>query len=188
MKKNLYIDCDGVILDTITYAFNDMKQLGVDTTNQEDITNYFKNVNWQTLIDQGGILNNSFEKIMSLKDSQEFESVIILTHRCSFNEGVVKTNNFNQKIPGVKVITVPKIIKKNFAVKPEGNFLIDDDLKKIMDWVNDGGIGIWFNKDINQLIDPYVLNDSQNYYITNNLLDLLQINDNLKEKVYTKKL
>lgn len=187
MKKYLYIDCDGVILDTVTYAFKEMKELGVDLTNQDAITNYFKNVNWQDLIDQGGILNNSLEKIMSLKDSQEFESVIVLTHRCSFNEGVVKTNNFNQKIPGVKVITVPKIIKKNFAVKPEGNFLIDDDIKKITDWVNDGGIGIWFNQDVNCLIYPFELNNNQPYFITNNLLDLLKINEYFNEKIYIKK-
>ena len=36
--RSLYIDCDGVILDTITVAFNDMKKLGIDTTNQEAIT------------------------------------------------------------------------------------------------------------------------------------------------------
>ena len=48
MKRDLYIDCDGVIFDTIVVAFSDMELMGIDTTNQETINKlydtYYKNI------------------------------------------------------------------------------------------------------------------------------------------------
>lgn len=46
MKRNLYIDCDGVIFDTIVIAFNDMKLLGIDTKDELMVTRYFQNIDW----------------------------------------------------------------------------------------------------------------------------------------------
>jgi len=185
--RNLYIDCDGVILDTVKFAFLEMKSLGIDITNQEKVTKYFKEIDWNYLIDKGGVLNNSLEKIKTLNESNLFNLVCILTHRCSYLEGVVKTNNFKETIPGVKVITVPKKIQKHHAVNSHGNILIDDAVDKVLAWVIDGGIGILFKEDIDTLIMPFELNDKQPYFITNNLLDIIDINNLLNEvKVYKK--
>ena len=78
-------------------------------------------------------------------------------------------------------------LKKNFAVKPNGNYLIDDDIKKVMDWIHDGGIGIWFNKETNSLIEPFSLAINQSCFITNDLLDLFKVNECFKDKTYVKK-
>ena len=53
--RNLYIDFDGVLFDTVTYAFLEMKKLGVDISNDDAITDYFVKVDWLNLINKGGI-------------------------------------------------------------------------------------------------------------------------------------
>lgn len=184
---DLYIDCDGVILDTMTAAFKEMKELGIDLSNDDNITKYFIEVDWNNLIEIGGEINNSLEKINIIKDSNIFKLVCILTHRCSYQEGVVKTNNFKKNIPNIQVITVPKKIKKHFAVNARGNYLIDDSKSKVLSWIKDGGIGVLFNQNIDHLIFPYELSNDQPYFITNDLLDILEINKLIDEiKIYKK--
>lgn len=185
--RSLYVDFDGVLFDTITYAFLEMKRLGIDITNQDKITEYFKKVNWNYLIEQGGILNDSIQKLEILMDSQEFERVEVATHRCSYNEGVVKTNDLKTRIPNLKVTTIPKKIEKHYALKAQDNILIDDAKEKIINWINDGGIGILFSQKVDHLIRPYELGDNP-YYITNNLLDTLLVNQIEKIKTYRKSL
>ena len=185
--RDLYIDFDGVLFDTITYAFLEMKRLGVDITNQDEITEYFKKVNWKYLINQGGILNDSIKKLEQIIDSNEFARVEVATHRCSYNEGVIKTEDLKTRIPNLKVTTIPRLIHKHYALKAENNILIDDAKQKVIDWINDGGIGILFSQKVDHLIHPYELGDNC-YYITNDLLDTLVVNRLEKEKTYRKTL
>ena len=96
-------------------------------------------------------------------------------------------SKFNGNNSYLKVITVPKKIAKHHAVLARNNILIDDDLKKILGWIEDGGIGILFNQKVNTLIYPYELNQEQPYFITNDLLDILKVNEELKEKHYVKR-
>jgi len=182
MKRDLYIDCDGVIFDTIKYAFNEMRRLGVDLSNDELITKYFKEVDWNNLITKSGTINDSINKINLLKESDVFDLVCVLTHRCSWNEGIVKDQKFDNLTPNVKVITIPRQIAKHYAVNARGHFLIDDDVRKVTGWVQDGGIGILFSQSAESLIEPYTLGSDQTYFITNNLLDLLKENKIVNEE------
>ena len=182
--RDLYIDCDGVIFNTIEPAFSEMKRIGVNTKSDEDITNFFKNADWNYLMDQGGIINNSIENIKILSESNSFNSVNVATHRCSYIEGVVKTERFKKLIPNVKIITIPKKIGKHFAVPAINHILIDDAKSKITDWIKAGGIGILFSKEVDHLIYPNELGDN-NYFITNNLLDTLEVNDYLNKNIKT---
>ena len=185
--KDLYIDCDGVIFNTINIAFLEMKKIGVDLTNDDAITNYFRNCNWSKLIDEGGTINDSIEKIKIMIEEGCFDYIAVATHRCSYNEGLVKTNKFKELIPSLKIITIPKRIGKHHAIPVQNNILIDDALDKIINWVNHGGIGIYFRTDVNKLIYPGEVNND-NYFITNDLLDALVVNSLYKEKTYSKKL
>ena len=185
--KSLYIDFDGVLFDTISYAFLEMKKLGVDLSNDDAITDYFTKANWHELIKQGGVLNDSIKKLEILIESNEFERVEVATHRCSYEEGVIKTNDLKLRIPSLKVTTIPRKIDKHFALKSHDNILIDDAKSKILSWINDGGIGILFNQKVDHLIYPYELGDNP-YYITNDLLDALVVNSLYKEKTYRKTL
>ena len=184
--RDLYIDCDGVIFNTISVAFNEMKMLGVDTQNQDAITNYFRVCDWNKLINEGGTINDSIEKIKILIESEDFNYLAVATHRCSYIEGVVKTNKFKELIPNIKIITIPKKIGKHFAIPVKNNILIDDALDKIQDWINEGGLGILFSENVDRWIYPGEF-DNNNYFVTNNLLDALVVNDLYKEKVYSKK-
>lgn len=183
----LYLDFDGVLFDTVKFAFAEMKNIGVNLKDDDAITEYFKKVDWNYLINNGGVLNNSIEKIKQLIDSNEFEIVEVATHRCTFQEGVIKTNDLKNRIPELKVTTIPKNIKKHHALNSRGNILIDDAKEKILTWIEDGGIGILFSQNVDHLIYPYELGDN-NYFITNDLLDALTVNNLFKEKTYRKTL
>ena len=183
--KKLYIDFDGVIFNTINYAFDEMKKLGVDLSNDDEINDYFVKVDWKILINKGGILNDSIRKIEILLESQEFSRVEVATHRCSYLEGIIKTNDLKSRIPNLKVTTIPRKIDKHFALKSQNNILIDDAKSKVISWINDGGIGILFNQKVDHLIYLYELGDNP-YYITNDILDALVVNKLHKEKTYRK--
>ena len=182
--RDLYIDCDGVIFNTIKPAFKEMKEMGIDLNNQDAITEYFKNCDWHKLIHTGGQINNSIEKIKQLADSNVFNTVNVATHRCSYIEGVVKTEIFNELIPNVKIITIPKRLGKHFALPANNHILIDDAKSKVIDWIKHGGIGVLFSEDVNRLIYPQEFNND--YFIINDLLDVIKVNDYYKEKTYKK--
>ena len=47
--KRLYIDFDGVILDTITYLYRDFKETCKNYT-EEEIKNFYVNYHWENII------------------------------------------------------------------------------------------------------------------------------------------
>ena len=178
MKRNLYIDCDGVIFDTIIVAFSDMELLGIDTKDDLMITKYFQNIDWINLINRSGQINDSCKKIIELANSNIFNNVAVATHHCSYNEGKMKKIKFNELLPNIQVFNIPKKIEKHFALKANKNILVDDSLKKINGWINAEGYGVLFKKDVDTLIYP--TNDAP-YFITNDLSDLKIINDYINE-------
>mgnify|MGYP003178254337 CR=1 FL=1 len=113
----LYLDCDGVILDTINMSYKMIKNKGL--TNEKDI-----------------------EKIKELTKVYDVE---ILTHVNSDGEIIAKLNYFKEVLPEVKVIAVPKEIKKADVVDPKGNILVDDFLGNLDYWHEKGGISIKFS-------------------------------------------
>ncbi|MDD7131813.1 MAG: hypothetical protein PUH84_01670 [Firmicutes bacterium] len=136
----LYLDCDGVILDTINMSYKMIKNKGL--TNEKDIEHFYKNLSWEELIIEAGEINNSIEKIKELTKVYDVE---ILTHVNSDGEIIAKLNYFKEVLPGVKVVAVPKEIKKADAVDPKGNILVDDFLGNLDYWHEKGGISIKFS-------------------------------------------
>lgn len=204
MDTYLYIDCDGVIYDTIKVGFKDMEQSGIDLTNVGEIDKFFKQCDWNDLINRAGEINDSIYKILKLKESNRFKDVSIATHHCSYQEAVTKlikfyedfnskTNNsvkvqgsYNVNIPNknkydlkINVYNIPRKIKKNHVLLANNNILVDDAKEKIIDWVNDGGIGVLFNTNVDELIYP---DNNTPYYVTNDLLDLFEVLDNINSK------
>lgn len=136
----LYLDCDGVILDTINMSYKMIKNKGL--TNEKDIEHFYKNLSWEELIIEAGEINNSIEKIKELTKVYDVE---ILTHVNSDGEIIAKLNYFKEVLPEVKVIAVPKEIRKADAVDPKGNILVDDFLGNLDYWHEKGGISIKFS-------------------------------------------
>lgn len=142
----IYIDCDGVIFDSEKLLFNKeyykLEKQGL-IKNEEDKINYIKNINWDTLLNNSEIINNSIEILKKLK--YEF-SILTKVHSLK-NEGVAKIKIFRKY--GIKndIVLVPYTVNKNDVVNPINNILIDDTVNNLNLWRDNGGISIYFNKD-----------------------------------------
>ena len=136
----LYLDCDGVILDTINMSYKMLKEKGIER--EEEKEDFYRNLSWEELIIEAGEINNATDKIKKLT---EIYDVAILTHVISEGEIIAKENYFKAVLPNVKVISVPKGTKKSDAVDPKGNILVDDFLGNLDYWHEKGGISIKFS-------------------------------------------
>lgn len=136
----LYLDCDGVILDTINMSYKMIKEKGLN--NDVEIEQFYRSLSWEKLIIEAGEINNSIDKIKKLMTKYDVE---ILTHVNSEGEVLAKLNYFNSVLPEIKVITVPKEIQKANAVDPRGNVLVDDFIPNLEYWQENGGISIKFS-------------------------------------------
>ena len=136
----LYLDCDGVILDTINMSYKMLKENGIER--EEEKEDLYRNLSCEELIIEAGEINNATDKIKKLTDIYD---VAILTHVISEGEIIAKENYFKAVLPNVKVISVPKGTKKADAVDPKGNILVDDFLGNLDYWHEKGGISIKFS-------------------------------------------
>ena len=62
----LYLDCDGVILDTMDTAYRMMKEEGLDVTDGKVVNHFFINTDWNILIYEAGVLKNAILKIKKI--------------------------------------------------------------------------------------------------------------------------
>lgn len=162
--QKLYLDCDGVILDTINKSYKMLQEEGITT--EEGRKNFYSSISWEKLIIESGEINNSISKI---KELLKYFDIEILTHVNSINEVNAKKKYFSRELPNIKVITVPKEIKKADFINPNGAILVDDFSPNLEYWYEKGGIPIKFsdNKkdskfititDLLELIDLYIKN------------------------------
>lgn len=164
----LYLDCDGVILDTINRSYQMIKEAGI--TDEMEVRKFYSSISWEKLIRESGEIDNSISKI---KELVKYFDVEILTHVNSDNEAMVKKKYFAGVLPGVNVITVPKNIAKADFVDPEGAILVDDFSPNLEYWEEKGGISVKFSDSGKEC--PYI--------IITDLLQLLDIEFKNKIKV-----
>ena len=158
--QKLYLDCDGVILDTINRSYKMLLEKKITT--EEEVTEFYSNIDWEQLIKDSGQINNSIDKIKELSNYFDIE---ILTHVNSENEVNVKKRYFARELPNINVITVPKKTKKADFVDANGAILVDDFSSNLEYWVTKGGIGIKFSSDT----------DEKEYKVISDLLELIDI-------------
>ena len=144
--KQLYIDFDGVILDTMTKTYKEIEEAGIDKTNQEKVMEYFRGIDWEKLIEETDEINDSINEIKKICASKKF-NVYILTHVNSTNEMIAKIKYLHRVLPQVTVVSVPKQIPKTEVVNPSAAILIDDYSGNIKEWQKKLGIGIKFVKE-----------------------------------------
>ena len=87
--KQLYIDFDGVILDTMTKSYEELKKENIDRKDQDKVMEFFRNLDWKKLIEETEEINDSINEIKKICDSKKF-NVYILTHVNSTNEMIEK--------------------------------------------------------------------------------------------------
>ena len=79
--QKLYLDCDGVILDTVSKGvYDNLKKLGIVTAHDTGL--YFSKLNWDEYIEKCGQIDNAIDKIKELCNYFDIE---ILTHVNSDN-------------------------------------------------------------------------------------------------------
>lgn len=142
MIVDLYIDFDGVILDTMTDAYKEYEEY----KRSDDISSreYFEKLDWNTLLQESDQINNSIDNIKMLMDSGLY-NVSVLTHVVCEAEIVAKVKFLGEKIPGLNVITVDKRNNKCDVVNCANAVLVDDYMENLELWAARGGIAIKFS-------------------------------------------
>lgn len=138
--QKLYLDCDGVILDTINTSYKMMEEQNIET--DEDRKIFYSNLDWEELITKSGEIDNAIEKINALAKVYDVE---VLTHIISEEEINAKREYFNKMLPDINIIYVPKNIRKADYVNPKNSILVDDFLPNLEHWEEKGGIPIKFS-------------------------------------------
>ncbi len=145
---NLYIDFDGVILDTITVTYELMKKEGIDRENREEVIKFFQNLDWKYILSVTPEINDSISCIQKLIDTKLFD-ISILTHVNSLHEAVEKVKFIRKYFKDITVIPVPKEISKTKMVQTEGSILVDDYAGNLREWESENGIAVRFSKKLN---------------------------------------
>ena len=145
--KNLYIDFDGVILDTITPVYNLAKKLNLDVkTQSKEIGLLYSKIDWETLIEESEELSNSINSIKDLKESGKF-NISILTHINSLKEAKAKIEFINNLFDDLTIIPVPKSCSKTMMTQTKDAILVDDYSGNLREWEVSGGTGVKFTKE-----------------------------------------
>lgn len=142
--KNLYIDFDGVIMDTINKTYEMMDEENIDKKNNEEVKKFYENIDWKRLLKETDEINGAIEKVKKLNDSQKF-NVAILTHVISLEEAVEKVRFIRKFYDDITVIPVPKAISKTKMVHTKNAILVDDYTGNLVEWRSEDGIGIKFS-------------------------------------------
>lgn len=141
--KELYIDFDGVILDTIPLLYSEVERLGIDKYDKE----FYKNFDYKKILKDENILNDSINCIHKLIKSKKF-SISILTHIASLDEGVLKVHYIRKHFNDITIILVPKEVSKTKMIHTKGAILVDDYAGNLRTWQEEGGICVRFNKEL----------------------------------------
>lgn len=147
--KNLYIDFDGVIMDTIRVTYDMIDRLEINREDFEKMNEFYENLNWKKVLSLTPIINDSFTCINKLLDSNKF-NIAVLTHVNSIDEAVAKINYIRKYTKEVTIIPVPKEVSKTKMCKIEGSILVDDYSGNLREWEKEGGIGIQFSTDLDK--------------------------------------
>ena len=167
--KRLYIDLDGVVIDSIPPLYEQLgiDKSGVDNGSRKEKIKKFANFDYRKVINDKYILNDSINCIKKLLKSKKFE-ISFLSHVHSLNEAKVKIRYLRRKFKDdVTIIIVPGGVSKTKMVHSEGAILVDDFSSNLREWEEEKGIAIRFNKEL----------ESKGYKVINRLDQLLYMFD-----------
>lgn len=160
--KNLYIDFDGVIVDSIEVTYQMMNKMNIDYKNSKECLRFYQNLDWEAVLKKCKPINNSIECIKELEKSNKY-NVSILTHVNSISEIEEKVKFIRKYLSNITIIPVPKSISKAKMLKAKDAILVDDYVKNLEEWKEENGVGIKFDLDMN----------GKGFRVIDNLKDLL---------------
>jgi hypothetical protein len=144
--RNLYIDFDGVILDTISIMYKDAEKEKINLNDVETCREFFLKYDWNKLLEEADVLADSINAIKKLNESGKY-IIMILTHVYGSKETDAKMNFLLKYLPGIPMVPVPKGTKKTDLVGADGvkgAILVDDYKNNLRDWQEAGGIAYRF--------------------------------------------
>ena len=139
MKIKLYLDFDGVILDTIDVTYDMFKKSSYD-----DMYDFYNTLDWNNVLKLSKPINDSINYIHDIVNSSLYD-IYILTHVITKEEEVAKKKFVNDNLPLVKLITVDKKYSKCDVVDCKNAILVDDYMENLKLWSSKGGISIKFS-------------------------------------------
>jgi hypothetical protein len=145
--KNLYIDFDGVIVDTITPLYAALELEGIDKLDEIHSREFYRRFDWHKLLIETPPLNDSIECIKKLMNSDKYD-VAILTHVNSTKEAIEKIDFLHRYFDDISIVIVPREASKTSVVHVKGAILVDDYSGNLDDWQSKGGIPIRFNQEL----------------------------------------
>ncbi len=162
----IYVDFDGVIMDTETHLFDEYESMLKDGIVSND-REYMAIFNWEEHLKKSDIIADSIEILKRLKCDVSILGKVCTEHEKEAKLKLLRSHDFNKPI-----IFVPYETKKcdSDKVQVDGNILIDDTVHNLEDWEKSNGIPIYFNKDAS-LIDPW--GNKNDKYKTIKTLELL---------------
>ncbi len=143
---NLYIDFDGVIVNSIDVTYKMADDKGI-TKCEKDYVKFYQNLDWNDVLNKCEAINDSWNCIRKIIDSHKF-NVAILTHVTSIGEIEEKVKLIRSHFRDITIIPVPKAISKTNMLKAEGAILVDDFVRNLDEWKDAGGYGVRFDLDM----------------------------------------
>ena len=145
--KNLYIDFDGVIVDSIDVTYKMIDERNININDADECLRFYQNLDWNMVLKKCKLINDSIECIRKLEDSNLF-NISILTHVSSLGEIEEKVKFIRKYLKNITIIPVPKSISKTNMLKAQDSILVDDYVVNLEEWKSAGGIGIRFDLDM----------------------------------------
>lgn len=163
MKK--YIDFDGVIKDTHGPLFDDYNKTNSHGQFVSDTEHVIKK-DWIYVLEKSPIINDAIKTI------NEIDDVSICTRIHSLeNEGVAKIRDLRDLGVKCDIILVPYQVRKTDVVNACGNILVDDAVFNLDEWVQAGGIPIFFDN-YGTNVDGWGVENKK--YVKTRTLDILK--------------
>lgn len=144
MKKRLYIDFDGVILDTITVSYAMLKVRNIDWKDIVKTKKFYQELDWDKLLKESNPIGNSIQILRELSNGNKYE-VSILTHVVNEKEKFAKEKYISKYLEDIPVIYVDKNIAKCDVVEAKDAILVDDFMGNLKLWQEKGGIPVKFS-------------------------------------------
>ncbi len=162
---NLYLDFDGVIVDSIKVTYKMMEERGINIEDTPRVREFYRELNWFNLLDNINQINNSIKYIKSLEKNGTY-NLYILTTVNSLSEIEAKVKYIRKFGLNIPLIGVPKGVNKNELVNAKNSILVDDYSGNLYPWEKAGGIGVKFTEKTTE----------QNFIVVNSLRELNQPN------------
>ena len=171
---DLYIDFDGVLVDTITVTYKMIADKGIDLKDYENVFKFYRDLDWGKLLSNIKELNDAFYNIKLIEGSGLYKPYILTTVN-SCNEMREKIAFIRSKNKTIPIICVPKGVEKCNVVDSNNAVLVDDYGGNLRSWVDNNGIGIKYSE------------EQSNSFITINSLNQLLTSEEILATIFEEK-